>query len=56
MKKVINTYTVVSNYCTDGLQKTLNDYGERGFTLVSTVMAKNKHGVEVMYLFFTKEA
>ena len=49
----INTYETVSNYCTEVLQKVLTRYGEQGFTLVSTMMAKNKYNVEVMYLFFT---
>ena len=54
MKKICNTYTTVPNYCTGDLQKTLNTYAQNGFTLVSTTMAKNKYGVEVMYLFFTQ--
>ena len=53
--KYENVYCQVSNYNTDALQKTLLRYGEQGFKLVNTMMAKNKYGVNVMYLFFTKE-
>ena len=55
MAKIINTYETVGNYCTEWLQKTLSKYAEHGFKLVSTMMAKNRYGVDVMYLFFTKE-
>lgn len=51
---VYNTYCEVSNYCTDALWKALDDYASMGFSLVSTLIAKNKYGVDVMYLFFTK--
>ena len=54
MSKVSNTYEVVSNYCTDALQETLDYYGNRRYSLVSTMMAKNKYKVDCMYLFFTK--
>lgn len=50
-----NTYTIISNYCTNALQDTLNEYGEHGYKLVNTMMVKNKCGIEEMYLFFTKE-
>ena len=49
-----NVSTTVSNYATDGLNEMLNKYGQRGYKLVNVVMAKNKYGVDVMYLFFTK--
>lgn len=45
----------VSNYATDGLQDILTKYGQSGFKLVNVTMAKNKYGVDVMYLFFTRE-
>lgn len=53
--KYENVFFQVSNYATDTLQETLSRYGELGFKLVNTMMAKNKYGVDVMYLFFTKE-
>lgn len=37
------------------LDKTLEDYGNKGFKLVSVTMEDNKHCNDVMYLFFTKE-
>ena len=52
--KCRNIVDVVSNYATNELERTLEYYGERGFNLVNVTMAKNKYGVEVMYLFFTK--
>lgn len=52
--KVYNTYCVVSNYATDALRRELDHYANIGFSLVSTLMAKNKYGVDVIYLFFTK--
>ena len=52
---VFNEVSVVSNYATNALDEELQWYGERGYKLVSTEIAKNKHGVEVMYLFFIKE-
>lgn len=53
--KIKNTFTTVSNYCTNELQRTLSTYAEAGYKLVSTLMAENKYGVQAMYLFFTKE-
>lgn len=53
--KYQNIAVAVSNYATEELNKILKDYGKKGFKLVNTVMAKNNHGVEVMYLFFVKE-
>lgn len=50
---VVNICCVVSNYATSELQRTLSEYAKRGYQLVSTEMAKNSYGVEVMYLFFT---
>jgi hypothetical protein len=50
-----NISVQVSNYATDSLNRTLVEYGNMGFKLVNVVMAKNRYGIEVMYLFFTKE-
>ena len=51
---VENVCITVSNYATESLQNTLNFYGEEGFSLVSTQMASNKYGCQVMYLFFVR--
>ena len=48
-----NIVSVVSNYTTDELERTLEYYGEHDLKLVNVTMAENKYGVEVMYLFFT---
>jgi hypothetical protein len=53
--KYQNIVVTVSNYATNYLYETLNDYGQQGFKLVNVVMAKNKYYCDVMYLFFTKE-
>lgn len=52
--EVVNMCCTVSNYATSELQRVLIKYSELGYKLVSTEMAKNAHGVEVMYLFFTR--
>ena len=51
---VENVCVTVSNYATEELQNTLNFYGKKGFSLVSTQMALNKYGCQVMYLFFVR--
>lgn len=51
---VENVCVTVSNYATEALQNTLNFYGEKGFSLVSTQMALDKYGIQVMYLFFVR--
>ena len=51
---VENVCVTVSNYATQVLQEILNFYGEKGFSLVSTQMASNKYGCQVMYLFFAR--
>ena len=51
---VENVCVTVSNYATESLKNTLNFYGEKGFSLVSTQMAPNKYGIQVMYLFFVR--
>lgn len=51
---VENVCVTVSNYATEALQEILNFYGEKGFSLVSTQMALNKYGCQVMYLFFVR--
>ena len=53
--KYENIVATVSNYATDRLPKVLENYGQNGFQLVSSVIAKNKYDCDVMYLFFTKE-
>ena len=50
-----NQVAIVSNYATGALQKTLDVYAENDYKLVNTILAENKYGVDVMYLFFTKE-
>ena len=51
---VENVCITVSNYATEALKDALNFYGDRGFSLVSTQMAPNKYGIQVMYLFFVR--
>lgn len=51
---VENVCVTVSNYATEALQDTLNFYGKEGFSLVSTQMALDKYGSQVMYLFFVR--
>ena len=51
---VENVCVAVSNYATEALKNTLNCYGKEGFSLVSTQMASNKYGSQVMYLFFVR--
>lgn len=51
-----NKVAIISNYTTDELQETLSKYAKMGYELVSTEMAKNQHGIIVMYLFFVKES
>lgn len=53
--KYENIVITISNYATLDLSKMLYEYGQMGFKIVNVVMAKNTYGVEVMYLFFTKE-
>lgn len=52
---VENVCVTVSNYATEALQNTLNFYGKEGFSLVSTQMASDKYGSQVMYLFFVRQ-
>ena len=54
MIMVENVCATVSNYATEALQNTLNFYGKAGFSLVSTQMASDKYGNQVMYLFFVR--
>ena len=51
---VENICVTVSNYATEALQDTLNFYGKKGFSLVSTQMALDKYMSQVMYLFFVR--
>ena len=52
--KYKNVVVSISNYATDALQKALNVWGNKGYKFVNSVMARNRYGVEVMYLFFVK--
>ena len=49
-----NVCVTVSNYATEALQDTFNFYVKEGFSLVSTQMASDKYGSQVMYLFFVR--
>lgn len=49
-----NKCVIVSNYATSELDNVLDMMGENGYSLVSTLIAKNEYGIDVMYLFFTK--
>ena len=51
---VENICVTVSNYATKALQDTLNFCGKDGFSLVSTQMALDKYGSQVMYVFFVR--
>ena len=53
--KISNEVVTLSNYVTEDLDKVLSMYGDKGYKLVSTLLAPNKFNVEVMYLFFAKE-
>ena len=52
---VENVYVTISNYATEALQNTLDAYGKKGFSLVSTQMIPNKYGCQIMYLFFVRK-
>lgn len=52
---IYNTVYRVSNYATDNLEEILNEYAHNGYELVSTEMARNEYGIEVMYLFFVSK-
>lgn len=52
---IYNTVYRVSNYATDNLEEVLNEYAYNGYELVSTEMARNEYGIEVMYLFFVSK-
>ena len=51
---VKNKCVTISNYATSELNKALNIMGEDGYSLVSTLIAKNEYRIDVMYLFFAK--
>ena len=53
--KYENIVVQVSNYATDCLKDTLMKYGQCGFKLVNVTIANNRYGVDIMYLFFTRE-
>lgn len=53
--KYQNIVIPVTNYATNWLNETLQEYGNKGFKLVNVVMAKNQYNCDIMYVFFTKE-
>lgn len=53
--KIENKVFLCSNYATSVLEEALDAFSNEGYKLVSTEMAKNFYGVEVMYLFFTRK-
>ncbi len=53
--KIENKVFLCSNYATSVLEEALDAFSNEGYKLVSTQMAKNFYGVEVMYLFFTRK-
>lgn len=53
--KIENKVFLCSNYATSVLEEALDALSNEGYKLVSTQMAKNFYGVEVMYLFFTRK-
>lgn len=53
--KTENKVFLCSNYATPVLEEALDAFSNEGYKLVSTQMAKNLYGVEVMYLFFTRK-
>jgi hypothetical protein len=53
--KIENKVFLCSNYATPVLEEVLDAFSNEGYKLVSTQMAKNLYGVEVMYLFFTRK-
>ena len=53
--KIENKVFLCSNYATSELVEALEAFSNEGYKLVSTQMAKNLYGVEVMYLFFTRK-
>lgn len=53
--KTENKVFLCSNYATSVLEEALDAFSNEGYKLVSTQMAKNLYGVEVMYLFFTRK-
>lgn len=55
MTKYQNVSVKISNYATSALNETLQDFGEMGFKFVNSAIAKNEHGIDVMYCFFTRE-
>lgn len=53
--KIENQVFRCSNYATSALEEALEAFSKEGYKLVSTQMAKNLYGTEVMYLFFTRK-
>lgn len=53
--KISYEVATLSNYATEDLDKTLAEYADAGYKLVSTTLAPNDFNVEIMYLFFAKD-
>ena len=53
--KIENKVFLCSNYATSALEEALDAFSNEGYKLVSTQMAKNLYGVEVMYLLCTRK-
>lgn len=53
--KIENKVFRCSNYATSALEEVLDTFSNEGYKLVSTQMAENLYGVEVMYQFFTRK-
>lgn len=49
--EIENKVFLCSNYATSALEEALDAFSNEGYKLVSTQMAKNLYGTEVMYLF-----
>jgi hypothetical protein len=55
MKEFDAEVAIVSDYEEKGkLEKIINQYGHRGFHLVSTLLGKNIDGANAVYLFFER--
>ena len=54
--KYQNVVVPVSNYATSALQEALTRWGKKGYRFVNSVMADNKYGCTIMYLFFVKSS
>ena len=53
--KIENKVFRCSNYATSALEEALDAFSKEDYRLVSTQMAKNLYGTEVIYLFVTRK-